>query len=661
MKRWNLKKILIFSHDNRRRDIDLKLEAVNIITGKSHTGKSALVEIINYTMGAGECHIPSFVRDSCSWVGLLWVKNDTEYLLCRKTPSNTRKTDTSAYFDIGNQLQIPLGHETLVRKADIDVALRQFERLLGIPEIEVEPFSPAQRKEPITARHVMPYMLQDDSTIIDKGKLLWSSGELDEKRVAIINRLPFFLGVTDPATIELEGDLRRLKRELSMQNQRFQETERISGLELSRAGALLTEAIAVGLIDVNAVKATFEEILSQLKGLGNWNALAFPEQAGGENDLLPTLYDNKFSAESELSTLRRRLVAAERLGGIRQQFSESSTSQRNRLAVIDLIPTTEHAIACPTCAQPLNQATESVNSIQSVYNRVRLELSEVERQRPIVTRDAEQIRDRMVQVRTELESTKQQIQAAVGENEQVREQINLDQRRHRVLGRISLYIDTLTEESTNTQTNEHLNTLRERIRELEGQLGSQTKHELLEEKRLLLSGTATEILTHLPFDDRYAGGRVDFNPRDLSVGVITPKRRESLHTIGSDENVLSLHLSVMLALHQLFADLETPIPGLLVLDQLSRPYFPADLENELEIQSQDQDRLALKQYFDLLFNEVEKGHSLQILILEHAYFKDNERFKSATKERWIDGSPSFLVPHDWPDSDDLKALTSGTT
>ncbi|WP_334120821.1 hypothetical protein, partial [Limnobacter sp.] len=37
---------------------------------------------------------------------------------------------------------------------------------------------------------------------------------------------------------------------------------------------------------------------------------------------------------------------------------------------------------------------------------------------------------------------------------------------------------------------------------------------------------------------------------------------------------------------------------------------------------------------------------LQVIITDHPYFDDDQRFKDAVVERWIDGRK--LVPEEWP-------------
>lgn len=43
--------IHLYSRDGQRRDLKFKADGLNIITGRSSTGKSALSEIIEYCMG----------------------------------------------------------------------------------------------------------------------------------------------------------------------------------------------------------------------------------------------------------------------------------------------------------------------------------------------------------------------------------------------------------------------------------------------------------------------------------------------------------------------------------------------------------------------------------------------------------------------------------
>lgn len=119
-----------------------------------------------------------------------------------------------------------------------------------------------------------------------------------------------------------------------------------------------------------------------------------------------------------------------------------------------------------------------------------------------------------------------------------------------------------------------------------------------------------------------------------------------MRAIGSDENCQTLHLAVLLAFHRVFYERRRPVPGFLLLDQLSRPYYPP-IDEEVEIGGDQPEVASLREYVDALFAEVARGDGLQLPVLEHAYFSDDERFRAATRERWIAGEK--LIPADWPE------------
>ena len=58
------------------------------------------------------------------------------------------------------------------------------------------------------------------------------------------------------------------------------------------------------------------------------------------------------------------------------------------------------------------------------------------------------------------------------------------------------------------------------------------------------------------------------------------------------------------------------------------------------------EREQVKRYFDLLFNEVERGTSLQVIVLEHAYFPRRSPVCIGNEGTWV--SDNKLIPLDWP-------------
>jgi hypothetical protein len=190
-----------------------------------------------------------------------------------------------------------------------------------------------------------------------------------------------------------------------------------------------------------------------------------------------------------------------------------------------------------------------------------------------------------------------------------------------------------------------------------------------------VSQYATEAFARLPKVEPCVDAELVFSAREPSVSVIEAGPEGavlSMADLGSDQNWLAVHVALAFGLQRHFEKERRPVPGVIVLDQLSRPYFPnqgmdadesedegdEDIPDEVEsdvnvarpdeiLISNDEDYVAMRQHIDFLFKEVEARSGLQVLLLEHAYFPSDARYVSATKERWTKASGKGLIPRDW--------------
>ncbi len=89
---------------------------VNVITGGSRTGKSAIIPIIDYCLASSECQIPiDTIRDHSAWYGLL-VETETEQLLLARKGPEGRDASDSFYLLRGEAVKHPTGHRIAQRK-----------------------------------------------------------------------------------------------------------------------------------------------------------------------------------------------------------------------------------------------------------------------------------------------------------------------------------------------------------------------------------------------------------------------------------------------------------------------------------------------------------------------------------------------------------------
>lgn len=63
--------IVLYSINGDRRVLSLRPGELNIITGDSKTGKSALISIVDYCLGSSACAVPEgIIRKNVAWYGV---------------------------------------------------------------------------------------------------------------------------------------------------------------------------------------------------------------------------------------------------------------------------------------------------------------------------------------------------------------------------------------------------------------------------------------------------------------------------------------------------------------------------------------------------------------------------------------------------------------
>jgi hypothetical protein len=68
---FQIRDIVLYSLTGEVRTVTLELGRVNIITGASKSGKTALIDVIDFCLGGDDCHVAQGpMRRAVSWYGL---------------------------------------------------------------------------------------------------------------------------------------------------------------------------------------------------------------------------------------------------------------------------------------------------------------------------------------------------------------------------------------------------------------------------------------------------------------------------------------------------------------------------------------------------------------------------------------------------------------
>ena len=241
-------KLILYSRQGEIRELAFRTGALNILTGASKTGKSAIIDIIDYVTGRSECNVADgVIRKYVGWYALLFQLNDGHLFVARRNPEVGERTSGDVYMDRGSSLATPPA-EDLVKNTTVGALEKFLGAAIGISENEHRPLTPTRDPLEANFRHALLFSFQDQNDIDSKQRLFHRQGE-DFVGTAIRDTFPYFLGAIDEDRLLKQAQLEQARRYLRQLERQLRDTATLDSSTYPRAQALLDEAKQVGLVN----------------------------------------------------------------------------------------------------------------------------------------------------------------------------------------------------------------------------------------------------------------------------------------------------------------------------------------------------------------------------------------------------------------------------
>jgi hypothetical protein len=159
----------LYGYNGQKRVVKLKPKQINIITGESATGKTALIEIVDYCLGSTHCTIPiGIIGKTVSWFGLRLQFPSCEVFVARENPGHGKQTTNQAYFLEGDIVKSP-DFPPQAPNTTMDALVQTLTRKIGIsPNINRPNFEQTRRPLEANLRHALFYCFQSQDEIAAK-------------------------------------------------------------------------------------------------------------------------------------------------------------------------------------------------------------------------------------------------------------------------------------------------------------------------------------------------------------------------------------------------------------------------------------------------------------------------------------------------------------
>lgn len=630
--------LVLYGYKGQVRHLPFNLGTVNIITGKSQSGKSAVGDIIDYCLGGDSCNIADgVVRENVAWYGLLLQFEKEQLFVARKNPEPGQQTTSYCYVEIGEKLEVP---EICNFQSNENVAglEEMITRRIGISENLHTP-PEGQSRPPLSAniRHALYYCFQGQDEIAAKNFLFHKQSE-DFISQAIKDTIPYFLGIVNEESLALENERSILKRKLVLEKRKLEENRALMGGGSNRAISLISEARQAGLIDNNSSidYQDYKSMYSLLKSILDWKP---SRNVSSGMDRLTYLQSLLEDYRQELEEIEQSLYNAKSFSGETTEYKDEVVHQKIRLESIGLFEQLDfNPGVCPLCSGELNSPLPGVEMIKKSILNLDKSIANVTKERPKLRAFIDGLEKEQEQKRETIKGIEAEIDGIYYQEQEAQRIKDLNSRRARVVGRISLWVESVETDTDSEKQEQIIKKLQNRLSEIDEILDVNT---LEERKQSALSRIQVDMTTwakQLQLEHSDNPYRLDLSK--VTVIVDKPERPVPLRQLGSGSNWVGVHLITYFALQKFFINANRPVPRFLFFDQPSQVYFPSERDEKKT------DWNKVNEMYNFVIERTTAEHGkLQVIIVDHADLLD-EKFQKLIIEDWWDDKNN-LVPKSW--------------
>lgn len=644
----NIRDILIYSRAGEMRRICFNLHGLNIVTGRSSTGKSALSDIVEYCMGQSDFNIPEGpIRDKVAWYAVIYQFPGEQVLIAKPAPASNSGSCSKAMIRRGATIEPPLFAE-LQQNADDETVVSLLSKLLGIPTNRTQVSQEHSRDSfAATIKHTYYYLFQKQGLVANKEQLFYRQNEPFMPQ-AIKDTLPILLGVAPDDRLELDFKLRAAKRDLKITQKQLTDALQFSDQLNIRALGLLTEAQQVGIFARGPAPETTDAALVRLSEITNWRPASIPDE---DTRRISELEDDIAAIRKERVTANETLRATQMFAEKEDGFTTEAQEQKSRLESIHALPTQPESgkWQWPFAPENLGLDTPIAASLIRELQSLDEELQAVEGERPHLEEFTQKLEQQIGDLNQRLRSKEEELAAAIAANAAIAEMGNRNAAAARTVGRISLFLETYRPDDDLAALKVRVDDLERLVAQLEHDSGASDSKERLASILNIISHRISRYVKELEAEFSEFPFRLDLG--NLTVIADRPERPVPMNKTGGGANHLAYHLGAMLALHYFTSNNKKAMPSFLFIDQPTQVYFPSEqvykaTSGTIEETERDADLEKVRKLFEMLYHFATKEvPGFQIIVTEHANLRDDWFQSSIIEVPWA--KPPALVPEEW--------------
>ncbi|WP_458411535.1 DUF3732 domain-containing protein [Schinkia sp. CFF1] len=639
-----IKSILTFNKEGEKRHVDLT-DGLNVITGESKSGKSALLEIIDYCLGSSKSTIPKGEVTKFGQLFALILKFPKYHLIvARKQFDDEGNRKMYLYRTSQDIIPKELSMELFTEEYELNLkqGIIELGKEFGIAVSNSTENIDAIKNEPRpTVRNMTSYMFQHQNLVASKFAIFYRF-EDSQKREQTIKQFPVFAGWVDQLyynyRLELDELLKQQKR-----NEKLQESYSKS-----------TEKIRRDLLDTfkryyMLVGKTLDDNLSLNKLLSLRKSLPDFTRESYLSEEMERRYEKLKIQREELKQKRYDIEMSISNLELSQGYGQTYSSNLKSLkAILNHSLHDNDSYDCPLCGQGVKTLSHKIISINESRRWLVEELASVKGQGNEFHLQIHNLNIKKEKINDEIRRLGNEISRIEAITDRWKKTKQLDNEVVYARAVIDIECKRIEEQLVNLRKSDDESDVR--VNELKRHIDGYNLKSYYSQAETFFKKNISRVIEKLDYEEEFRPADMNFllETFDLYHHDKESKARVYLSEMGSGANWLACHVSLFLSFLHFFAvQKKSAIPSILFLDQPSQVYFPEKMfvdaiEKSNDVQKVEQIYKTILEEIDLI--EKTAHFKPQVIVTDHVGELDIEgyKFKDYLRKNWRGNNNKFI-------------------
>lgn len=602
---------------------------VNVITGGSRTGKSAIIPIIDYCLASSECFIPiDVIRDHASWYGVVFETRAGQTLVARRAASGG-EASKEFYLMKGAIVTVPFAIED--SNESLDGIKHALNASAGVPYSPVDgPESNTRYGARLSFRDVVSFVFQNQDIIANQNILFYKT-HAHKHRERLRNWFPFILGAETLDTLRARNRLQEIERRLAQLTRELGHVKNVSQAWVENMRGHLRMAREYGLLNQPIPsEASPDNLLDLARGVLD----SVPDHSSTRID--DVQQSNKELADIEreeddlgvkIGKLSKRLAEIQNLREGILDLRDNVRLRTDRLQISQwLAPLAKSAAACPACG-----GTEHPNGRAEIHNIALAFKAQEETARRVAeiptsfAREEDRIKADLSQLSEKRQAIQGRHDVLLAHDKSARADFQRRRNLYMFLGHLKASFEVFDKLADGGAFQLQVGKLELEAEELRKLVDPARVKRLVANAEQKIAQLMRDRLVTLDVDDTYRQVAPELSTEELSIRVRgNDGHWHYLAEVGSASNWVAFHLALMCALQEFFERAEvSPVPSFVLFDQPSQVYFPTVRRRvqtsgtDPEFSSEDEEAVR-SMYITLRDSVARTRGAWQCIVVDHA-------------------------------------------